>query len=98
MRGGVATRERVHADELRHHLRGKEKRENADVRPDGAERHVHPTLEEEERSQEGKCDDAQSLLLLPMFDVVVREREPEDECGQNGMRVRPVAEPHQEEE
>jgi hypothetical protein len=79
-----AARERVDADELRHHLAEEEQGEDAEVGPQRADGDVHAALEEEERRQEGEGHDAQALLLLTVLDVVAREHEPEDECGQDG--------------
>jgi hypothetical protein len=86
-------RERIDTAELWNRLRGEEKRQDAEVRPHGSERHVHSALDEEERRQERKCHDAKPLLLLPMLGVVRRQRKTEDERGQDRVRVCLVAEP-----
>ncbi len=81
MRRRVPSRERVHAAELRHHLPRKEEGEDAEVRPNRANRDVHPALEEEEGRQKCERDHAQTLLLGAVLSVVARECEAEKEGG-----------------
>jgi hypothetical protein len=89
---------RVDEGELRQHLRREQDGQEPEVREDRAEGDVQPALQEEEGSQEGEGDHAQSCLLLAMLLVVAAHDEPEHERGQDGVPVRGLREHYQYEE
>jgi hypothetical protein len=81
-------RQRVDKSRLGDDLRGEQDGEQPEIRGHGTERDIHPAPDEEERCEEGECDDAGALLFLTVLLVVAAHGEAEDEGGQDGVAVR----------